>query len=85
MIKIVGLASLCAGLGCATMGSALAQAYSPAKDPPATRYMLPPIEVNPPINEGRSIYRMEDPSAFFNESDEKGYHSGLPENPQTPD
>jgi hypothetical protein len=85
MIKVVGIASLCAGLGYGMMGPAFAQAYSPPMDPPSTRYMLPEGVDVYPLNEGRSVYRMSDPGAFYNGSDEKGYPTGLPQNPQTPD
>lgn len=84
MIKVLGIASICAGLGYWMIGSAFAQIYSPPMRAPETRYALPPIDVGPPIDEGRSIYRREDPEAFYNGSDEKGYPSGLPENPLTP-
>lgn len=66
-------------------GSALAQAYSPPLEPPATRYVLPEPPIGYPVYEGRSVYRMSDPGAFFNGSDEKGNPSGLPQNPQTGD
>jgi len=81
MIKMLGIAGLCAGLGYGMVGSTFAQSYPPMA-PPTTRYLLPGAPVYP-IYEGRSIYRRTEPGAFYNESDEKGYPSGHPENPQT--
>lgn len=80
MVKILGIASLCAGLGYGMIGSVFAQAYPPMV-PPTTRYVLPGTPIYP-LYEGRSVYRMSEPEAFYNGSDEKGYRSGLPENPQ---
>jgi hypothetical protein len=50
----------------------------------------PPFSVTPnappaysPLYEGRSVYRRSSPGAFYNSPDEKGYNSGLAQNPQT--
>jgi hypothetical protein len=80
MIRSIGIASLCAGLGYGVAGAAFAQ-VSPPMEPPMSRYALPGAP-NYPLYEGRSVHRMSEPEAFYNESDEKGYRSGLPENPQ---
>lgn len=85
MIKTLGIASLFAVIGQGVIGPASAQNYRPPMTPPIVRYVLPfeAIAKPPYFYEGRSIYRPTEPEAFFNESDEKGYRSGLPENPHT--
>lgn len=81
MIKFLALA--CLGISCGMVTAASAQALSPPS-PPDARYG---IAISPPypVYEGRSIYRMEDPGAFWSGSDEKGYQSGDPQNPRTGD
>ncbi|WP_156898130.1 hypothetical protein [Methylocapsa acidiphila] len=83
MIKSLGIASLYIGLALSG-GSALAQAYYGPLAPPSLRYATPDEASAYPLYEGRSIYRMGHPMYFNNRVDEKGYPSGLPENPQSP-
>ncbi|WGJ13704.1 hypothetical protein QEV83_13540 [Methylocapsa sp. D3K7] len=83
MLKIIALITLGAALACGT--SAVA---SPRVIVPAAPYVFPGAEYGYPDDgmiEGRSIYRMEDPSTFWGGSDEKGYPSGDPQNPRSGD
>ena len=66
---------------------AIAQTMTPL-NPPAIRYVLPSAAAGYSADrprEGRSIYRMEAPSAFYYGTDERGYPSGKPHNPRTGD
>jgi hypothetical protein len=66
---------------------ATAQTMAPL-NPPAIRYVLPSAATGysaDRLREGRSIYRMEAPSAFYYGTDERGYPSGEPQNPRTGD
>lgn len=82
MIKLSTLAFLFSALA----GAALAETY-PRYEPPLVTYALPPVVVEshetPPslLYEGRST-RLSEPSAFFNATDNMGYPTGLPQNPQ---
>ncbi len=77
MNKLIALACLAISCGMATAASAQTL-------PPDARYG---IQTSPPypVYEGRSIYRLEDPSAFWSGADEKGYQSGDPQNPRSGD
>ncbi len=83
MLKVIGLITLGSAIACGT--SALA---SPRVIAPGAPYVFPGAEYGYPANgmiEGRSIYRMEDPSTFYDGSDEQGYQSGDPQNPRSGD
>ncbi|MGH6811762.1 MAG: hypothetical protein ACREDM_05260 [Methylocella sp.] len=71
------------GLVCGLTATVSAQAIPPP-NPPNMRYLLPGAPPGYPVDrlpEGRSIYQSEDPSRFPNHVDERGYPSGMPENP----
>jgi hypothetical protein len=83
MIKILECASLCAILIFGFVGAVFGQAYPPMRAPDI-RYVMPgvvAVHPNHQLYQGRSIYRMGDPGAFYNGVDEAGYPTGLPENP----
>jgi hypothetical protein len=85
MLKHIAIGSLGLALLCGTAAAASADTIkSPA--PPDLRYGLPGAADGYSADglfEGRSIYKMEDPSTFYDGSDEQGYPSGDPENPRT--
>jgi|GEM_PF-2706764 hypothetical protein len=85
MLRIIATGTMGLALAC---GAAVASAETiTAPRPPNDKYVLPEVIVSPANNglyEGRSMYRMEDPSTFPGKSDEMGYPSGNPENPHTP-
>jgi|GEM_PF-2247434 hypothetical protein len=71
-------------LGCLAVSGATAPAFAQAA-------VVPPYPVLPAppgyysadrLPEGRSMYQSIDPSRFPNHVDERGYQSGMPENPQ---
>src|ERR1700720_866285 len=73
-----------------TLGmTALAVAQTiPPPNPPSIRYILPGAADSysaDRLGEGRSIYRMEAPSVFYDGTEERGYPSGEPQNPRTGD
>lgn len=79
------LLPLAAALACGAATIASAETLTP-RHPPQTRYELPGAAAGAPAGrpvEGRSIYRMEAPDPFWRGVDERGYPSGLQENPQT--
>jgi hypothetical protein len=85
----LAMVKLCATgiLGCLIVFAMAATAFAqaPPPNPPGIRYQLPPDVTSYPADrlpEGRSVYRSEDPSRFPNHVDERGYQSGMPENPQ---
>lgn len=81
MLKPLMLAALGCGI---LLGAAAVSAQTLAPRPPHLRYQLPPAVAGSPANgpyEGRSVYSV-DPSRFPNHVDERGYVSGMPENPQ---
>ena len=83
MFKLCAAVILGSGLVCFAAVAASAQALPPS--PPPIRYALPPpVAGQPaaPLYEGRSIYQAPDPATFYGGVDEKGYPSGLPQNPQ---
>ena len=83
MIKFIVMACLGISFACGMGTTASAQNLGPPL-PPDARYGIatsPPY----PVYEGRSIFRMEDPGAFWSGSDEKGYQSGDPQNPRSGD
>ena len=84
MVKLCSRGILVGLLVCGMAPSAFAKNLgSPA--PPNNRYALPGAAAGYPadrLGEGRSIYQMEAPGTNWYGVDERGYPSGLPENPQ---
>lgn len=80
MLKTLAMTSLGVALACGSAGLASAQILMPRA---LNYYQMGPGYYFPPdqLYEGRSLYRPEDPSTFYNGSDEKGYPSGDPQNP----
>ena len=85
MLKIFATVTLGLALLCETAAVTSAQTIA-APNPPGVSYTLPGVPVTPAdgLYEGRSIYRMGDPSTFPGDSDEMGYPTGNPENPHIP-
>jgi hypothetical protein len=83
MIKFIAIACLGTSLGCGAVTAASAQALAPPLRPHA-RYVMP-VYPPYPLYEGRSVFRMEDPGAFWSGTDESGYQTGEPQNPRTGD
>jgi hypothetical protein len=85
MLKLLATTSLFFAFTLGMTAIAVAQAMPPPSAP-STRYELPDAVAGYPgyrLLEGRSIYRMEAPSAFYYGTDERGYPSGEPQNPRT--
>jgi hypothetical protein len=83
MFKLCTAGILGSGLVWCAAVAASAQALPPS--PPPIHYALPPpVAGQPfaPLYEGRSVYQLPDPATFPGGVDEKGYPSGLPQNPQ---
>lgn len=86
MMKMLTMGTLASALllGMAAAASAKTKTLT-TPSAPNTRYELPGDAAGYPagyLGEGRSIYRMEHPSTFYGGSDERGYPSGEPQNPQ---
>jgi hypothetical protein len=87
MLKLLPIASLLFAFTLGMTEMAFAQTMAPP-NPPDIRYVLPGAAVGYSADrprEGRSIYRMEAPSAFYYRTDEWGYPSGESQNPRTGD
>ena len=83
MLKLLTIGTLGSALVCGMIATASAQTMPPP-NPPNIRYILPGAADSysaDRLGEGRSIYRMEAPRTFWHGVDERGYPSGLPENP----
>jgi len=77
--------TIAAALVCGLATAVCAKPLTPP-GPPQTRYELPGAAVDYPadrLGEGRSIYQMEVPDTFWRGVDERGYPTGLQENPQS--
>ncbi|WP_036257225.1 hypothetical protein [Methylocapsa aurea] len=86
MFKLAEIASLSAAFICGFVGLVFGQTSAPypPMQPPVVFYALPgDAGVPTPLYEGRSVYRMWDPGAFYSGSDESGYQTGNPQNPRT--
>lgn len=83
MLKLCSAGILGSGLLC-IMAVAASAHMPPPGPPPIYDELPPPLAGRPaaPLYEGRSMYWSEDPSRFPGHVDEKGYQSGMPENPQ---
>ena len=84
MVKLRSRGILVCLLVCGLVPSAFAKNLGPPA-PANNRYVLPGGAAGYPaerLPEGRSIYQMEAPRSFWYGVDERGYPSGLPENPQ---
>jgi hypothetical protein len=87
MLKLPVIAALLFAFTFGKSEIAIAQTMVPL-NPPAVRYVLPSAAAGysaDRLREGRSIYRMEAPSAFYFGTDERSYPSGEPQNPRTGD
>ncbi|MGH6934710.1 MAG: hypothetical protein ACRED2_00755 [Methylocella sp.] len=87
MLKLLPIASLLFAFTFGMTETVIAQTVAPP-NPPNIRYVLPGAAAGYSADrprEGRSVYRMEAPSAFYYGTDEGGYPSGEPQNPRTGD
>ena len=87
MLRLLATALLFFAFAPGMTAMAVAQAIPPPS-PPGTPYVLPGAAAGYPgyrLREGRSIYRIEAPSAFYYGIYERGYPSGDPQNPRTGD
>lgn len=83
MTKLFAIAALGAALIFSGVGAVFGQGYPyPPMHPPVVLYALPG-EAGVPLYEGRSVYGRWDRGAFYDGSDESGYQTGDPQNPQT--